>query len=158
MRAIKCLLAVVFLAASCWPLAAIAQQPPRRAAVADSPSETAGRAEFRRELRKAATEAAREGTISRRDARRIRVASVSPAFVDAAEELAIIQLAFAEAEMIDVEDATPLPRNADGEIDRAAFPWADFAEFLKVLLPLLLELLLALGVGAVLWLLACVGI
>lgn len=95
---------------------------------------------FRRALIKAAQKAARDGEIDRRDALRIRIACFSPAFVQAAEDLCVVQMAFSGDDAAD-----GLPRNAGGEIDRTAIDWDGFASFLERILPVILQLIAAFG-------------
>lgn len=110
-------------------------------AIADAPiTEVESRSGFRRSLVKAARKAANSGTIKRKDAVRVRIACFSPAFLDAAEDLCVIQMAFSGDEA--VED---LPRNVDGEIDRASIDWDGFASFLERIMPLVLQLIAAFG-------------
>lgn len=98
---------------------------------------------FRRALIKASRAAAKAGTITRRDALKIRVALFSPAFREQAQELCVVQMAFSGDGAVD-----DLPRKASGEIDQAAIDWDGFASFLERILPLILDLLIAFGVGA----------
>lgn len=88
----------------------------------------------------AAIPAAREaGLITRAEGVRIRVAMISPAFRARAQELAVVQMVFSESENV--------PMNPDGTVNQAAINWGGLTEFIKVLLPLLLELLIGLGIG-----------
>ena len=98
---------------------------------------------LRRELVKASRKAVRSGTITRRDARRVRVALFSPAFREAAEDLCIVQMAFSGDDAAD-----NLPRKANGDIDRVAIDWEGFAAFLERILPLIVDLLIAFGAGS----------
>ena len=97
---------------------------------------------FRRTLIKAAQKAASEGKISRRDAIRIRVASFSPAFLEQAEELCVVQMVFSG------ENQEDIPRNASGDVDRTAIDWEGFAAFLERIIPLIVQLLISFGLGA----------
>lgn len=95
---------------------------------------------FSRAIVKAAVAAQRSGTISRVDLFRLRVAMLSPSFRQQAEELAIIQMAASGEE-------TPFQYAEDGTIIRTAIDWEGLAAFLEKLLPLILTLLKAFGVG-----------
>lgn len=90
------------------------------------------RSGFARGLRRAIVKASRNGDITRRERVRLSIAILSPAFVEAAEDLAVIQMAFS---------GDDIPVTSDGSIDRAAIDWGGLADFLERLLPLLLELL-----------------
>ncbi|QEF98169.1 hypothetical protein Mal15_22170 [Stieleria maiorica] len=98
---------------------------------------------FRRSVIKAARAAAKSGTITRRDALRIRVAMFSPAFREQAQDLCVVQMAFSGEAAAD-----ELPRKANGEIDQAAIDWDQFASFLERIIPIILDLLIAFGAGA----------
>ncbi|QDV40869.1 hypothetical protein Enr13x_07050 [Stieleria neptunia] len=98
---------------------------------------------FRRAVIKASREARRSGMITVRDAALLRVALISPSFRQAAEDLAVTQMAFSGDPAVD-----ELPRKTSGEIDRTAIDWEGFGAFMKVFIPLLVELLIAVGVGA----------
>lgn len=95
---------------------------------------------FRRSLVKAAREAARAGEISRFDAIKIRVASLSPAFLERAQDLCIVQMAFSGDEAVD-----DLPRTESGSIDREEVNWASLLAFLQAIMPLILQLINAFG-------------
>ena len=85
---------------------------------------------FRSALLKAAQEAAKKGELKRIDVVRLRVATLSPAFLERAEMLAKVQMS-ASGDDIPVDD--------DGRIEIR--DWEAFLEFLVKLLPLLLKLL-----------------
>ena len=95
---------------------------------------------LRRSLLKAINDARKNDSITVRDAIKLRVASFSPAFIEKAEELAIVQMAMSE------EGETLLVRTASGEIDKTAIDWDGLAGFLEAILPLLLQLLKAFGI------------
>lgn len=122
--------------ASPSPIAPVAAQP-----VADDGAVEV-RSEFRGALVKAIRAAVADGELNRRDALKLRVASFSPAFQQRAKELCVVQMVFSG------ENADAIPMNADGTIDETAIDWEGLTEFLKVILPILLELLLSLGIGA----------
>lgn len=96
--------------------------------------------QFRKELLKAIKSARKDGSITFFQAARLRVATWSPAFVEEAERVAVVQMAFSE-------NAELLPYDADGKVETSRIDWEQFAEFLKVFIPLLLQILSAFGVG-----------
>jgi hypothetical protein len=102
------------------------------APVADDP--------FRKTLAKAIADARKKGTINLRDAVKLRVAMMSPAFIERAKELAVTQVAFSGIESEDV------PIDADGAIEVDGINWEGLAVFLEKLVPLILALLKAFGV------------
>jgi hypothetical protein len=87
---------------------------------------------FRQSLLKAADAAAKAGEIKRADVVRLRVASLSPAFLAQAERLAAIQMAFSGEEV---------PTLEDGKIDVAKIDWDALIAFLEKLIPLILQML-----------------
>jgi len=91
---------------------------------------------FGKSVMKAARKAKQKGTITRRQMLRLRVALLSPAFRQHAEDLAVIQMAFSGEDV---------PEKTAGGIDRTAIDWEGLAEFLERLVPILLALLDALG-------------
>jgi len=105
------------------------------------PEKVKGRDSFRRELISAAKKAAAKGDISRRDLIKLRIASFSPAFVERAEELCVVQMAMSG------EDSDALPMDEDGNIVKTAIDWEAFAAFLERILPLILQILAAFGLG-----------
>lgn len=111
--------------------------PVAPAVTVDAPEETAD--PFRHELVKAIRAASKDGTITKFQAFKLRIASLSPAFCERAEKLAVIQMVFSG------ESPESIPYNDDGTVNVAAIDWAGLTEFIKVFLPLLLELLASLG-------------
>jgi hypothetical protein len=95
---------------------------------------------FRKSLVKAIADARKKGTINLRDAVKLRVAMMSPAFVERAQELAVTQVAFSGIESADV------PIDADGMVQVEGINWEGLALFLEKLIPLILSLLKAFGV------------
>ena len=87
---------------------------------------------FRSALLKAAQEAAKSGELRRIDVIRLRVATLSPAFVEQAQELAVIQMAFSGEEV---------PTDADGKIEVSRIDWESLISFLERLIPLILKLI-----------------
>jgi hypothetical protein len=94
---------------------------------------------FRRSLLKAISDARKAKTITPREALRLRVASFSPAFLEQAEELCIVQMAMSE------EGQDYLKMSADGTIDKTAIDWEGLAGFLERIIPILLQLFKAFG-------------
>jgi hypothetical protein len=87
---------------------------------------------FRRALLKAADSAAKKGELRRVDVIRLRVATLSPAFVAQAEQLAVIQMAFSGEDV---------PLGSDGKIDVASIDWDALLAFIEKLIPLILQLI-----------------
>ena len=96
---------------------------------------------FRRAMLKAAGVAAQKGEIRRLDVIKLRVASLSPAFLVQAQRLAVVQMAFSGDEV---------PTDADGKIEVSRIDWESLITFLERLIPLILKLidLFAFGGGA----------
>lgn len=82
----------------------------------------------------AVKESRKKGEMTARQALRIRVAMLSPAFQAKVEDLAVTQMAFSGTD-------DPLPRYTSGKIDRTAIDWPKLLVFLEKLLPFILELL-----------------
>jgi hypothetical protein len=85
---------------------------------------------FRQSLLKAADAAAKAGEIKRVDVVRLRVATLSPAFLERAEMLARIQIS---------ASGEDIPIGEDGKIE--VRDWDAFLEFLTKLIPIILEML-----------------
>lgn len=96
---------------------------------------------FRREFLQATRSAARKGDITRAEAIKLRVASFSPAFLEEAKRLCVVQIAFSG------EDSPHVPVKDDGAIDVDGIDWEGLAAFLERILPLILQLLAAFGLG-----------
>jgi len=95
---------------------------------------------FRSSLLKAVVEARKNGKINFRDSVKLRVASLSPAFVERAQELAVAQIAFSG------EESGAVPIGEDGVVQVDGINWDGLAKFLEAILPLILSLLKAFGV------------
>jgi hypothetical protein len=110
--------------------AAVAQDAaePKKSTVAEQVSEN----KFRRVLLKAAQSAAAKKEISRGDVIRLRVASLSPAFLAQAERLAVVQMAFSGEEV---------PVDDDGKIETSKIDWDALLSFIERLIPLILKLI-----------------
>ena len=91
---------------------------------------------FHRQVIRSAVEASKkpDSGVSRRDVIRLRVAMLSPAFREHAEQLAVTQLFF---------NGSDVPMNEDGTVAMDEIKWdADqWAAFLEKLVPILLMLL-----------------
>lgn len=94
---------------------------------------------FRTSLRKAIVEARKAGKITLRDATRLRVACLSPAFLERAQELAVVQIAASG------EPSDSVPLNDEGMVEVEGINWDGLAKFLEVFVPLLITLLKAFG-------------
>jgi hypothetical protein len=87
---------------------------------------------FRAALLKAAQASAKSGELKRLDVIRLRVATLSPAFLKQAQELAVIQMSFSGEDV---------PTDADGKIEVNRIDWEGLITFLERLLPLILKLI-----------------
>ena len=105
--------------------------PPPKQDVAEQVS----RNPFRQALLKAADSAAKKGEIRRLDVVRLRVATLSPAFLERAQELAVIQMSFSG------DDLGEIPVDADGKIEVSRIQWENFLAFIEALLPLILKII-----------------
>ena len=94
---------------------------------------------FRPSLLKAIAEGRKSGKLSVRDAVKLRVACLSPAFVERAHELAVTQMAFSG------ESSEFVPIDDDGMIESQGINWEGLAKFLEAFIPLLITLLKAFG-------------
>lgn len=94
---------------------------------------------FRGQLRGAITDARKLGKIDIRTAVKLQRLTFSPAFVDAAQDLAVTQM------VLSGEDPDRIPRTPDGRVDVAGINWDGLGKFLQLLLPFLLEFLKGLG-------------
>lgn len=123
------------------PSTVVAATPAPTPAAPENPLEVESRREFRKALLTASRSAAEKGEITRLQALRIRIASFSPAFLDRAQEMCVVQMVFSG------ENQDQIPYNEDGTVDQTAIDWEGLATFLERILPLILELLLSLGLG-----------
>jgi hypothetical protein len=94
---------------------------------------------FRGELRKAITEARKANNIDVRTAFRLQTLTFSPAFVRAAQDVAVTQM------VLSGESSDAVPKSADGRVDVAGINWGELGKFLQLVIPLLLELMKAFG-------------
>lgn len=96
------------------------------------------RSEFKKSLLDAISAARRADKITLREAVQLRVACISPAFVERAQNLAVTQLAFSG------EASEHIPTE-NGVIQVEGINWEGLAKFLEVFIPLLVTLLKAFG-------------
>lgn len=96
-------------------------------------------ASFRSTLLRAISEARKSGKINFRDAVKLRVAMLSPAFVERAQELAVAQVAFSG------EESELIPIDENGVVQVDGINWEGLAKFLEAFVPLLISLLKAFG-------------
>lgn len=87
---------------------------------------------FAKAVAKAARKMRREGKITRLQQIRLRVAMLSPAFRQHAQELAIIQMAYSGADV---------PMTEDGKIDIASINFEGLLDFIERLIPLIMRLM-----------------
>jgi hypothetical protein len=122
-------LVLVFCAAF---LAAVTSVQPSTVEAQSPPSvvEEVSSNKFRAALLKAAQEAAKKGELKRIDLVRLRVATLSPAFLERAELLAKIQMS---------ASGEDIPVGEDGKIEIR--DWQEFALFLEKLLELIIRLI-----------------
>jgi hypothetical protein len=96
---------------------------------------------FRLNLIKAIQTQRQAGKITAREALKLRMACLSPAFLERAHDLAIIQIACSG----EVSDAVPM--TADGMIQVEGIDWDGLIKFMEAFIPLLIKLLTAFGLG-----------
>lgn len=96
------------------------------------------RSEFKKSLLDAISAARKADRITFREAVQLRVACISPAFVERAQELAVTQLAFSG------ESSEHVP-TVDGVIQVDGINWEGLGKFLEVFIPLLIQLIKAFG-------------
>ena len=98
-------------------------------------AEQVARNPFRSALLKAADAAAKKGELRRLDVVRLRVATLSPAFLERAQELAVVQMSFSG------DDLGDIPVDTDGKIEVSRIDWEGLIAFLERLVPLILKLI-----------------
>lgn len=91
---------------------------------------------LRKAVRKATRKAVKEKKLTFKQGIDIRVHTISPAFIQAVENLAVAQLRYS---------GEALPTKEDGSVDRTAIDWDKLLAFIERLLPLILELIDALA-------------
>jgi len=94
---------------------------------------------FHRALIIAAQQKVKAGEMTRGELLRLRVAMMSPAFRNAAEDLAVIQMGASGSENV--------PVGEDGEIERASINWDAIIKFLRELIPIIMDLIKIFGGG-----------
>lgn len=88
---------------------------------------------FHRALIQAAVKANKDGKLKRAELFRLRVAMLSPAFRQHAEDLAVTQMSASGSEGV--------PMTPEGAVDRASIDWDALLAFLEKLIPLILQLI-----------------
>lgn len=96
-------------------------------------TEVAAGDNFHRAVIETAVKQVRAGKMRRAELIKLRVAMLSPAFRNAAEDLAVTQMAASGSEGI--------PLTEDGLIDRASIDWDAVLAFIEKLIPLILKLM-----------------
>ena len=135
MRPLLLLLALLACYSS-FDAAPVVATEPAAIVADDSPLELSeDKQKFRKSLIKAIRESRKDGKITAGEAVRLRVASWSPAFIERAQQLAVVQMAFSG------EDSDAVPYTDDGRIDVANIDWEGLIKFLELMIPLLLKLL-----------------
>jgi hypothetical protein len=124
--ALVALLAMFYLSFAA-PAVTIAQAP--------SVVEEVSNNKFSAALLKAADSAARKGDISRLSVLRLRVRSLSPAFLEQARDLAVTQIVFSG------EESEFVPFDDSGKVEVNRIDWEGLIAFLERLLPLILKLI-----------------
>ena len=125
---LRSMLIVAFVLLSIAP---VQSEPVSAAEVVSSPTDSSvlGRDGLRRTMLKAASES---DDVNRREMFRLRVASLSPAFMEKVELLAVLELQATDYVM---------PLNADGTVDKAAIDWDALLAFIEKIIPLILQLI-----------------
>lgn len=113
--------------------------PPQVASPTPAAEPADSRSAFKSALLASVQDARRSGKISFRDSIKIRIACISPAFVERAQQLAVTQLAFSG------ETSDYIPTSEDGMIQVDGIDWQGLSLFLESLVPLLITLLKAFG-------------
>ena len=103
-------------------------------------SEVAEEGSFKSALIKGITAARKSGSITLLQALRLRVACFSPAFVERAQELAVVQITFSG------QSSDAVPVNNDGSINVEGINWDGLIKFMEAFIPLLITLLKAFGI------------
>lgn len=114
-------------------------QEPTAAAQHELELQEVAQEKFKPSLIKAIQSARKNGSITFREALSLRVACLSPAFVKEAQRVAIVQMAYSS-------QGDAVPYNDDGTVAVANIDWDKLLAFLEKLLPIILQLIMALGV------------
>jgi len=99
--------------------------------------EVEAQSQFHRNVIKAAMKLHKDGKLKRSKVLRLRICMLSPAFRNAAEELAITQMVFSGAESV--------PMDENGIVERANIDWDKLLEFLEKLIPIILQIISIFG-------------
>lgn len=121
----------LLLGTCCLSIFAEEPTPPKQETVVEEVANN----KFRQALLKAAQDSAKKGELKRFDVVKLRVATLSPAFLEQAQQLAVIQMAFSG------EDLGDLPVNDEGKIEVNRIDWEGLILFLERLIPLILKLI-----------------
>jgi len=114
-------------------------QTPTVAPAVPTPVAVKAKNQFREELVKAIQSARKAGKITVVEAAKLRTATLSPAFVERAHDLAVTQIAFSG----EVNENVPV--NAEGAVQVEGINWEGLTKFMEALVPLLIMLLKAFG-------------
>lgn len=95
---------------------------------------------FKSNLLKAIQAARQSEKITAKEALKLRIACMSPAFVERAHELAVVQIAFSG------EESASVPMSADGRVNVDGINWDGLIKFMEAFIPLLITLLKAFGI------------
>jgi len=112
---------------------------PTVASAVSTPVAVKAKNQFREELVKAIQSARKAGKITVVEAAKLRTATLSPAFVERAHDLAVTQIAFSG----EVNENVPV--NAEGAVQVEGINWEGLTKFMEALVPLLIMLLKAFG-------------
>lgn len=112
---------------------ASAQELARSGAAATETAVDEAGVKFHRALIKAAVKANKDGKLKRAELFKLRVAMLSPAFRQHAEELAILQMSASGSDNV--------PMTPEGAVDRASIDWDALLAFLEKLIPIILQLI-----------------
>lgn len=121
------------------PVVVASVQTPTVAPAVPTPVAVKAKNQFREELVKAIQSARKAGKITVVEAAKLRTATLSPAFVERAHDLAVTQIAFSG----EVNENVPV--NAEGAVQVEGINWEGLTKFMEALVPLLIMLLKAFG-------------
>jgi len=122
----------VVLAGVLFTASAFSQDTAKTETMAVSQQEESG-VKFHRALIQAAVKANKDGKLKRAELFKLRVAMLSPAFRQHAEDLAITQMSASGSEGV--------PMTPEGAVDRASIDWDALLSFLEKLIPIILQLI-----------------
>jgi hypothetical protein len=98
---------------------------------------------FHRSVIKAAQKLVRDKKLSRLDMVKLRMAMLSPAFREKAQELAVLQMTCSGSDLIGTNPA--LPVDDDGTLIVASIDWDAIIAFIEKLIPLIMQLIQIFG-------------